>query len=73
MLIPDSINPDNRTRADAPRGYCNGFIDSRPNFHVATGQLVTHLRLDTSANVKARDYPAGLWVNRVEVSNTLCS
>ena len=28
-------------------------------FHVVTGQLVIRLRLDTSPNVKARDYPAG--------------
>ena len=74
MLIPDTINPDNRTRSYARTGYFDGFIDSRHNFHVATGQLVIRLRLETSPNVAtvvARDYPAGLWENGVEVRNSL--
>lgn len=66
MLIPDSINPDNQTRSYARTGYFNGFIDTRPNFHVATGQLVIHLLLDTRTVIQ-RDYPEGLWVNGVEV------
>ena len=78
MLIPNSINPDTQTRSYARNGYFDGFIDSRPNFHVATGQLVIRLLLDTpTPTVIQRDYPEGLWVNGVEVGefhtlNSLC-
>lgn len=69
MLIPSSIDSDNRTRSDTRTGYFDDFIDNRPKFQVATRQLVIHLLLDISPNVAARDYPAGLWVNGVEVGN----
>jgi hypothetical protein len=44
MLIPTSLNPDSQTRSDARTAYLDGFIDDRPNFHVATGQLYVTLR-----------------------------
>ena len=39
MLIPNNLDPDSQTRSDARTAYFDGFIDNRPNFHVATGQL----------------------------------
>jgi len=68
MLLPYTINPDNQTRSYARTGYFDGFIDSRPNFHVATGQLVIRLLLDTAPTIIQRDYPEGLWVKGVEVA-----
>lgn len=47
-IIPNTICPDNQTRASARSGYYDGFIDSRPNFHLATGQHVTRLLLSQS-------------------------
>ncbi|KAK0119720.1 hypothetical protein ONS95_011156 [Cadophora gregata] len=68
MLIPDSISPDNQTRSSARLGYYDGFIDSRPNFHIASQQHVTRVLLDQDApaNVTSRDYPPGQWIGGVE-------
>jgi choline dehydrogenase len=73
MLIPNSINPDNQTRSDARTAYYDGFISTRPNFHVATGQHVTRVVIDTPLNVRQRDYPAGFWISRAEVCKSFMS
>jgi choline dehydrogenase-like flavoprotein len=67
MLIPGSINPDNQTRSYARLDYFDTVINTRQNLHVATHQHVTRVLVDSSHNVRARDYPAGLWVSGVEV------
>lgn len=69
MLIPDSIHPDNQTRSYARLDYFDGFIN-RTNLHVTTRQHVTRVLVNAPQNVKARDYPAGLWISGVEVSTT---
>lgn len=66
MLIPNNISPDNQTRSDARLGYFDGFIDSRPNFHVATGKHVYRLLVDN-----ANKSPDGLLIKGVEVSSCL--
>ncbi|KAF4626283.1 hypothetical protein G7Y89_g11875 [Cudoniella acicularis] len=65
MLIPNSISPDNQTRSDARLAYFDGFIDTRPNFHVVTGKHVYRLLVDTSQTTLPQDYPGGLWVSGV--------
>ncbi|CAG8979985.1 hypothetical protein HYALB_00005158 [Hymenoscyphus albidus] len=64
MLIPNSISPDNQTRSDARLGYFDGFIDSRPNFHVATGKHVYRLLMDKTNS--ATRSPDGLLIKGVE-------
>jgi hypothetical protein len=71
MLVPNSLDPDSQTRSYARTGYFDNIVDTRPNFHVAPGQLVIRLLIDTPPIVAARDYPAGLWVSGVQVSSTL--
>jgi choline dehydrogenase len=73
MLIPNSINPENQTRSDARTAYYDGFINTRPNFHVATGQHVTRVLINTPLNVRQRDYPVGFWISGVEVCKSFMS
>jgi choline dehydrogenase len=73
MLIPNSINPDNQTRSDARTAYYDGFINTRPNFHVATGQHATRVLINTPLNVWQRGYPAGFWISGVEVCKSFMS
>jgi len=67
MLIPDSIHPENQTRSYARLDYYDGFIDSRPNLHVATQQHVMRIIANTPHNGLQRDYPDGLWASGVQV------
>lgn len=67
MLIPSSVSPGNQTRSYARIDYFDGFIHSRPNFHVATGQFVTRVLIDSATNSHPRDYAAGHWISGVEV------
>jgi choline dehydrogenase len=67
MLIPNNISPDNQTRSYTRLDYYDGFIDSRPNFHVMTHRHVTRVLINAqSAPISPRDYPAGLWAAGVE-------
>jgi len=67
MLIPDSISPNNQTRSDARLGYYDGFIN-RSNLHIATGQHVSRVTINSPTTSFPRDLPTGLWINGVEVS-----
>jgi hypothetical protein len=67
MLIPDSISPDNQTRSSARLGYFDNIIDTRHNFHIATGQHVTRILMNHTSNLQLRDEAAGRWVGGVEV------
>jgi len=70
MLIPNSMSPDNQTRSDARLAYFNGFIDTRPNFHVITGLATVKVLVDENPTLDRRDLPAGLWISGVEVSRS---
>lgn len=67
MLIPNSLDPKSETRSDARTAYFDGFVSARPNFHVASGQLVIKLNVDTPTT-RQRDDGTGLWVSGVQVS-----
>jgi hypothetical protein len=71
MLIPNSLNPENQTRSDARTAYFDGFIDSRPNFHVAYGQLVIRLIIDSDASTTIGNSSTRLLITGVEVSVAL--
>jgi len=48
-FLPSSMHPTNQSRSDARRTYYDEYI-FRPNFHVATGQQVTRILSQPSAN-----------------------
>lgn len=73
MLIPNNINPDNQTRSTARLGYYDGFIDTRPNLHVATSVHVFGVIVDAPRRSRLRDYPDGLWISGVQVSLAIFS
>lgn len=69
MLIPNSISPDNQTRSDARLGYFDGFIDSRPNFHVATGKHVYRLLVEHSNSTQGEILIKGVEVSIFSLMN----
>jgi len=71
MLIPNSLNPDNRTRSSARIDYFDGFIDTRPNLHVASGQLVIRLIIDTNPDIIPGNLSPNVSVTGVEVRSLL--
>ncbi|RAL65637.1 hypothetical protein DID88_005309 [Monilinia fructigena] len=66
MLIPNSLSPDSQTRSDARSGYYDGFVN-RSNLHVATGQVVIRVLVDSPQEVLARDLPAGQFITGVQI------
>ena len=67
MLIPTTLFPKNQTRSSTRIGYYDGFIEARPNFHLATGQHVIRLLLDQDEGT-SRGEVSKLWANGVEVN-----
>ena len=67
MLIPTTLFPKNQTRSSTRIGYYDGFIEARPNFHLATDQHVIRLLLDQDEGT-SRGGGSKLWANGVEVN-----
>ncbi|KAB8297844.1 hypothetical protein EYC80_001640 [Monilinia laxa] len=70
MLIPNSLSPDSQTRSDARRGYYDSFVN-RSNLHIATGQVVIRVLVDSTQEVLARDLPAGQFITGVQIAPSL--
>lgn len=68
MLIPNNMDPENQTRSDARLAYFDNIINTRPNFHVATGEHVYRLILDTPKNNSTNNSSDGVMVQGVEAS-----
>jgi choline dehydrogenase len=67
MLIPNNISPDNQTRSYTRLNYYDGFIDSRPNFHVITHQHVARVLINAHRDpFPSRDHAPGFWASGVE-------
>ncbi|EPE24373.1 FAD/NAD(P)-binding protein [Glarea lozoyensis ATCC 20868] len=66
MLIPSSISPENQTRSDARLAYFDNIVNSRPNFHVATGKHVYRLILETPQSNSPSGNPGDIVVKGVE-------
>lgn len=62
-IIPNTLSPENQTRFSPRSGYYDGFIDSCPNSHFATGLNVIRLLLNQPDFFGSSE----IWVNGVEM------